>query len=74
MSHLFILCRLYKWWGRWDISNLVSRQVAPADCTVILTCGVLLSQLIVGLSPPMANWTCWSHGDPYVRGLVNSKI
>jgi len=24
--------------------------------------------------PQMANCTCWSHGDPYVRGLANSKV
>jgi len=32
----------------WDISTLIGRQVAPADRTVIITCGVLLSQLIKG--------------------------
>jgi len=50
MSRLFILSRLYKWWGCWDVSNQVGCQVAPSDRTVILTCGVLLSQLIIGLS------------------------
>jgi len=41
---------LYKCRGRWDVSNLVDCQVAPADRTVILTCEVLLSQLIIGVS------------------------
>jgi len=40
MSHLFILGRLYKWWGRWDVTNLIGRQAASADHTVIFTCGV----------------------------------
>jgi len=33
-----------------DVFNLVGRQVAHGDRTVILTCRVLLSQLIIGLS------------------------
>jgi len=40
MSHLFILGRLNKWWDCWDVTNLADRQSAPADHTVILTCGV----------------------------------
>jgi len=43
MSRLFNLGILYKWWGRWDVSNLVSRQVALADRMVILTRSVLIS-------------------------------
>jgi len=50
MSSLFILGRLYKWRGRWDVTNLP------------------------WYIPPMANCTCWSHGDPYVRSLANSKV
>jgi len=50
MSRLFILGRLYKWSGRWDITNLF------------------------WFIPPMANCTFWSHDDPYVRGLANSKV
>jgi len=40
MSHLFVLGRLYKWWGRWDVTNLVGHQAAHAHHTMILTCGV----------------------------------
>jgi len=40
MSRLSILGRLYKWWGSWDVTNLAGRQAAPADHTMILTCGV----------------------------------
>jgi len=43
MSHLVILSRLSKWWGHWDVSNLVGHQVRPIDRTVIITCVVLLS-------------------------------
>jgi len=48
MSCLFILPRLYKWWGRWDVTN--------PNWSI----------------PSMANYTCWSHGDPYVCGLAIS--
>jgi len=45
MSRLFILDRLYKWWGCWDVTNLLwSIPPASADRTVIFTCGVLLIQ------------------------------
>jgi len=27
----------------WDVTTLIGRQVAPADRTVIITCGVLHS-------------------------------
>jgi len=40
MSHSFILGKLYKWWGRLDVTNLAGRQAAPVDHTVILTYGV----------------------------------
>jgi len=40
MPRLFILGRLYKWWGCWDVTNLIDRQAAHVDRTVILTCGV----------------------------------
>jgi len=50
MPRLFILGRLYKWWRRWDVINLLWSI------------------------PPMANYNSWSHDDPYVWGLVNSKV
>jgi len=40
MLRLFILGRLYKWWGRWYVSNLIGCQNATADRTAILMCGV----------------------------------
>jgi len=40
MSRSFILGRLYKWWGCWDVTSLIDRQAPPVGHTVIVTCGV----------------------------------
>jgi len=63
MSRSFILDRLYKWWGRWNVTNLIDRQAAPTGHTMTLTCGVYTSQLTRSI-PPLFGCTCWSHGDP----------
>jgi len=73
MSRLSIIGRLYKWWRRWDATNLVGRQAAPVDHTVILTRWSILSQLTT-LIPLVFGCTYWSHSDPYVWGLTTSKI
>jgi len=33
MSRLFILGRLYKWWGRWDVTNPNWSTPPMANCT-----------------------------------------
>jgi len=50
MSRLFILGRLYKWWGHSDVTNIIGRQVALVDRTAILTCGVYTISIDFGLS------------------------
>jgi len=73
MSRSFILGRLYKWWGRWDVTNLIGRHVAPTGHTLIFTCEVYTSRLTRSIRP-MFGCTYWSHGDPYVWGLTTSKV
>ncbi|KEH40720.1 hypothetical protein MTR_1g033780 [Medicago truncatula] len=48
-------------------------EAAPADHTVILTCGAYTSRF-TRFIPPMFCCTCWSHSDPSMWGLTTLKV